>query len=1006
MSSTAAASRPIVFRIVLVLTLLFLLIPGVGGAQAPQSASVVRISQFYTAGGNSTSPYGCDFVELFNSSPEPTTLNGWSVQTYNGSWRIIKLGVITIPPSSYYLVAKTPCSGNTPLPTPDVDQEISLGITGGQIALARNEIRVDGKDDPDVADFVGFGNATAYEGSGPAPKGSFTTSAYRKGGGCQDQDDNQADFELLTPVARNSSSARNVCADAAPTISAINPADGSANIAPDANFTVTFSEPVTLIDEWFRVECDLAADITPAAATVTGGPTAFTIDPNQGLYGDDACRLTIFADKVQDQDAADPPDALASDFTARFTTAPGACAAPAYRIHDLQGSAASSPVSGETRTVEAVVVGDFQGADQLSGFFVQEEASDQDGDAITSEGIFVSDGSAALLDVAAGQRVRLTGRVAEIDGATALTDLTRAVDCGAADPPGPVTVTLPAPDPAWWEQVEGMRVVFEQALTVAGSDELSAAGRLTLMSGERPLAYTQQYAPDAAGYATYRADLAARLVVLDDGSDRLYPDPIRYPPPGLSASNTVRVGDRVAAGLTAVVDGRGTRYRLHPTTSPAFAAENPRPAAPAIGQANLRAVFLSLDDYFTPDDGIYGPRGAGSEAELQRQRDKLVAAWVATDASIIAVSGRENDGTGAGSALSDLVAGLNAATSPATYVAVATGDTWGGTEATVGLIYRADRVTPVGAPAILVTGAFAQTEPAHAAPMAQTFEQATSDERLTVVVNQWHDRAACPTDGPDADQGDGQGCWNASRAAAASDLATWLATDPTQSGDPDILVLGELNAFRLETPIQTLVGRGYTDLLAQFAGDEAVTALWDGAGGYADHALASASLAAQTVGAGPWAINADEPAALDYQTENKSAGQVGSLYAPDAYRSSDRDPVVVDLRLPDQPDPLPAAPAVSIAKNGAAVTLSWQHLDPDAQYEIWRGTSPYFAPPDEGTQVATLPAAPGNLTYEDADTVGDPAENHFWLARGRLNGSVSGPSNRVGEFDFSLLTGD
>jgi len=48
---------------------------------------------------------------------------------------------------------------------------------------------------------------------------------------------------------------------------------------------------------------------------------------------------------------------------------------------------------------------------------------------------------------------------------------------------------------------------------------------------------------------------------------------------------------------------------------------------------------------------------------------------------------------------------------------------------------------------------------------------------------------------------------------------------------------------------------------------------------------------------GVWHINADEPRALDYNVEFKSAGQVDSLYAPDPFRSSDHDPVLVSLSL-------------------------------------------------------------------------------------------------------------
>ncbi len=46
-----------------------------------------------------------------------------------------------------------------------------------------------------------------------------------------------------------------------------------------------------------------------------------------------------------------------------------------------------------------------------------------------------------------------------------------------------------------------------------------------------------------------------------------------------------------------------------------------------------------------------------------------------------------------------------------------------------------------------------------------------------------------------------------------------------------------------------------------------------------------------------WPINADEPGVLDYNTDFKSAGQIGSLYAPDEFRIADHNPVLVDLSL-------------------------------------------------------------------------------------------------------------
>jgi hypothetical protein len=50
------------------------------------------------------------------------------------------------------------------------------------------------------------------------------------------------------------------------------------------------------------------------------------------------------------------------------------------------------------------------------------------------------------------------------------------------------------------------------------------------------------------------------------------------------------------------------------------------------------------------------------------------------------------------------------------------------------------------------------------------------------------------------------------------------------------------------------------------------------------------------VAAGEWHINADEPTALEYSSEFKSLTQQQNYYAADAYRSSDHDPLYIDLR--------------------------------------------------------------------------------------------------------------
>jgi len=149
------------------------------------------------------------------------------------------------------------------------------------------------------------------------------------------------------------------------------------------------------------------------------------------------------------------------------------------------------------------------------------------------------------------------------------------------------------------------------------------------------------------------------------------------------------------------------------------------------------------------------------------------------------------------------------------------------------------------------------------------------------------------------DKGDGQANCSAVRTRSAALLAEWLAKDPTGTGDPDVLILGDLNSYAKEDPIRMLESKGYTNLIDKFNGSEAYSYAFDGQWGYLDHALGTPSITAQTTAVRDWHINADEPNLLDYNTDFKSQGQISSLYAPDEFRISDHDPVVVGLDLTD-----------------------------------------------------------------------------------------------------------
>ncbi len=102
----------------------------------------------------------------------------------------------------------------------------------------------------------------------------------------------------------------------------------------------------------------------------------------------------------------------------------------------------------------------------------------------------------------------------------------------------------------------------------------------------------------------------------------------------------------------------------------------------------------------------------------------------------------------------------------------------------------------------------------------------------------------------------------------------------------------------------------------------------------------------------------------------------------------------------------PAAPDIAIGRDGAGAVLSWPHQPPDTSYQVWRDTSPYFMPAGEGALLGTLPATSGAMAYPAAGGIGNPDQNVFYTVLGGLAGGLSAPSNRVGEFDFSLTPGE
>jgi hypothetical protein len=108
-----------------------------------------------------------------------------------------------------------------------------------------------------------------------------------------------------------------------------------------------------------------------------------------------------------------------------------------------------------------------------------------------------------------------------------------------------------------------------------------------------------------------------------------------------------------------------------------------------------------------------------------------------------------------------------------------------------------------------------------------------------------------------------------------------------------------MNSYAKEDPIDAFKAGGYTDLVALYQGEQAYSYVFDGQLGYLDHALASPGLLGEVTGVADWHINADEPDLIDYDMTFKQDAQ-DAIYAPDAYRASDHDPVVIGLNVRDE----------------------------------------------------------------------------------------------------------
>jgi predicted extracellular nuclease len=897
-------------------TLLATLLAGLAASAFAAPSTTVVITQLYGAGGTAGAAYNKDFVELFNRSSEPVALGDlylhYHSATGNGTSTGYRLPQKTLAPGEYFLVTGRSDGTVGADVTGDhaLGNSLSMSGTAGRVTISTQSAGFGPGVLPSTwVDMLGYGGANVWEtgttsapnGTGAAPAASATNSVQRIDQ-CIDTDNNRADFTAASAAGL----APRKMGTIAPVL--CNGGGGGGGGGGGVPQPIVPSCPATLLApgsaQLSATDKDsIVNGFSIVSAAVTGislaNPTPATADGGTGS-------VSLVADGSVAPGSYPVQVRFSNDDGENQSCTVNVSVSGTLKIPTIQGSGAKSAYAGTVQTTEGVVT-----ARLGNSFFLQDP--DGDNDASTSDGIYVFNSNANLVaGIAPGDRVRVSGTVTEYlpNGAastyTELTNVSAVTKVGSGVTVTPANIDLPNTD---FERYEGMLVRFNSALTVNQNKYLGDRGELTLGHG-RNEAPTSRHPAGSADASALAARNAANEIVLDDN---LFSTPPTIP--YLGEDNTVRAGDTVT-NLVGVLDygsigGGGAAFKLQPVEAPVFSRTNPREPAPTL-PAGIKVASANVLNFFTTFTngmdawgrsgqgctiGTSAPkasecRGADNNTEFVRQRNQIVASLKALDADVVGLMEIQNNGD---VAVGYLVEQLNAAIGQPVYKVVemasdAPASTPGTDAIRVAMIYKPAVLSAVGGPM------FDSHSVNNRAPMAQTFK-AANGAKFSVIVNHFKSKASCGgATGGNVELGNGQGCWDQLRVDQATRLTDVFVPQVTAAaGDPDVLVIGDLNAYQGERPIAHLVAKGFVNEIERFVRPNGMpySYVFDGSAGYLDHALASASLSPQVAGAAEWHNNADEPEHIDYNLNDTPQDP----YRENAYRASDHDPVVVSLAL-------------------------------------------------------------------------------------------------------------
>ncbi len=781
---------------------------------AVSSDAPVVISEIYGGGGNNGAAFNRDFIELANVSDEDLDLSAYSVQYASAggtSWQVTALTGVTLPAGEQLLIGQaTGANADLPAFEADVEGTIAMSGTAGKVALVSDQVKLEGATDlvsaEQVVDFVGWGTANHFAGSGAAPGTSNATSVARDGE-FTNTADNAADFTAGTPTPTGLGDDSEPEPEPTPTPTPTPTPDPEPTSYTIAEIQGT-GEESTLLGETVTTTGVVTAHYP------TGGFNGYVIQ-TPGTGGD----IDLSTHTASDAIFVYGPGGIANEVALGDTVEITATVGQFYGLTQL------APVAGG-----AVVIEDAEAPIPAN---VAWPTSDEQRETLESM-LIAPQGDFTVTNTYS------TNQYGEVGLAAGTTPLQQPTDVAR---PGSAEAEAVEADNA------ARALVLDDGAT---TNFLSTTNRdLTppYVSLTEPIivgasvTFTEPYIVDWRN-DTWKLNPTAPLVGDGAGTDGAEFENTRTEAPeevggdlSIAAFNVLNYFTTLGADTPGCVaytdkDGNGVTVRE---------GCDPRGAWSAADLERQQVKIVNAINALDAD--VVGLMEIENSYALGEEVDEAVATLV--DAL----------NTDAGAEVWSFVP------SSADLPDVSQQDV-----ITNAIIYRSAAVTPVGDSLALGDQSGSDQAFGNARePIGQVFEPAAGGEPFLFVVNHFKSKGSAGPWPGDADTGDGQGSANESRVRQAEALRDWVAE--VQGDVESVALVGDFNSYGFEDPLQVLYDDGYVDVEQGFELTDR-TYSYSGLSGSLDHVLLSGAAFERATGADVWNINSGESVALEYSRYN------------------------------------------------------------------------------------------------------------------------------------------